>query len=60
MKVLAIVPSVYDTSPGQRFRIEQWEPWLNHLGVEIDYHPFESDELQRFFTVPGKWPVRLR
>ena len=45
MRVLAIVPSIYDTSPGQRFRIEQWEPILRQSGVEITYAPFESAEL---------------
>lgn len=46
MRVLAVVPSVYDTSPGQRFRIEQWEPILAAGGVEITYAPFENDELR--------------
>ena len=46
MKVLAIVPSLYDTSPGQRFRIEQWENLLAESDVEITYSPFESDELR--------------
>lgn len=45
MRVLAIVPSIYDTSPGQRFRIEQWEPILSQSGVEITYAPFESPDL---------------
>ncbi len=46
MRVLAIVPSIYDTSPGQRFRIEQWEPILRENGVEIIYAPFETEELR--------------
>lgn len=46
MRVLAVVPSIYDTSPGQRFRIEQWEPILREGGVEITYSPFENDELR--------------
>ncbi len=28
MRVLAWVPQELDTSPGQRFRIEQWDPYL--------------------------------
>jgi len=32
MRVLAIVPAVYDTSPGQRFRLEQWAPLLRQRG----------------------------
>ena len=54
MRLLAIVPSVYDTSPGQRFRLEQWEPTLRRRGVEIDYAPFESDELHRVLHQPGQ------
>ena len=46
MRVLAVVPSIYDTSPGQRFRIEQWEPILRESGVEITYAPFETEELR--------------
>jgi glycosyltransferase involved in cell wall biosynthesis len=46
MKVLAVVPAIYDTSPGQRFRIEQWEPILAAGGVEITYAPFETPELR--------------
>jgi glycosyltransferase involved in cell wall biosynthesis len=45
MRLLAIVPSIYDTSPGQRYRIEQWEPLLRKKGIEITYAPFESEEL---------------
>lgn len=54
MKVLAIVPSIYDTSPGQRFRIEQWEPILKDKGVEITYSPFETKELHRVLYENGQ------
>jgi glycosyltransferase involved in cell wall biosynthesis len=46
MRVLAVVPSIHDTSPGQRFRIEQWELILRANGVEITYAPFETEELR--------------
>jgi glycosyltransferase involved in cell wall biosynthesis len=46
MKVLAVVPSLYDTSPGQRFRIEQWEPILKRHGMELTYAPFETEDLK--------------
>lgn len=46
LKVLALVPAVYDTSPGQRFRLEQWEPILKEKGVEITYEAFENDALR--------------
>jgi hypothetical protein len=45
MRILAVVPNLYDTSPGQRFRIE-WDPLLRERGVEISYAPFECEELR--------------
>ncbi|HEV7475278.1 MAG TPA: glycosyltransferase family 4 protein [Pyrinomonadaceae bacterium] len=53
MRLLAIVPSIYDTSPGQRYRLEQWEPLLRKRGVEITYAPFESEELHALLYKPG-------
>lgn len=53
MRVLAVVPSLYDTSPGQRFRIEQWEPILRESGVEITYAPFETEDLRSVLHSPG-------
>jgi glycosyltransferase involved in cell wall biosynthesis len=60
MRLLAIVPSVYDTNPSQRFRIEQWEPLLRERGVEITYKPFESKELNAVLYQPGRMPEKLR
>ncbi len=45
MRLLALVPSIYDRNPSQRYRIEQWEPLLREHGVEITYQPFEDAEL---------------
>ncbi|MGH9461743.1 MAG: glycosyltransferase family 4 protein [Vicinamibacteria bacterium] len=53
MKVLAIVPHEYDTSPGQRFRIEQWEPFLRERGVEITYSSFTTPSLGGILYRPG-------
>lgn len=60
MRVLAIVPSIYDTAPGQRFRIEQWEPLLRERGVEIDYAPFENEELNSVLHQGGRMTRKLR
>jgi glycosyltransferase involved in cell wall biosynthesis len=59
MRILAIVPSIYDTSPGQRFRIEQWEPLLRERGVEITYEPFESEQLHQLLYQKGKLGRKL-
>lgn len=60
MKVLAVVPSVYDTSPGQRFRIEQWEPLLAEQGVKITYAPFETPELRQILYTQGSATAKVR
>lgn len=60
MKVLAVVPSLYDTSPGQRFRLEQWEPILKESGVDITWAPFENDELRRVLYRPGQAVGKVR
>src|SRR2546425_3371573 len=60
MRLLAIVPSIYNTTPGQRFRIEQWEPLLRQQGIEITYAPFESNELHQVLYQPGKMARKLK
>lgn len=60
MHILAIVPGIYDTTPSQRYRIEQWEPWLRQHGVEITYAPFENEELHRVLYQPGQLGRKLK
>ena len=59
MRVLAVVPSIYDTSPGQRFRIEQWEPILRESGVEIIYAPFETEQLRSVLYGGGQIMAKI-
>lgn len=59
MRLLAIVPSMYDTSPGQRYRIEQWEPLLRPRGVEITYEPFENEDLHGLLYQTGNMSQKL-
>jgi glycosyltransferase involved in cell wall biosynthesis len=60
MRVLALVPSIYNTSPGQRYRLEQWEPLLREYGVEITYAPFESEELHATVYTHGRFAQKLK
>ena len=53
IRVLALVPNLYDTSPGQRYRLEQWSPILQERGVEITYEPFEDEQLHSMIYKPG-------
>lgn len=55
MRILAVVPSILDTSPGQRYRLEQWDPYLRKSGVEITYEPFECQELHHLVYQPGSF-----
>ena len=40
-----MVPSIFDTSPGQRFRMEQWAPRLAGEGISVEFLPFENEDL---------------
>ena len=59
IRVLALVPSLYDTSPGQRYRLEQWSPILEERGVEITYEPFEDEQLHSMIYKPGMLGKKL-
>jgi len=42
IRVLALVPYPPGRAPGQRYRIEQWAPFLRREGVEVVFAPFLS------------------
>jgi glycosyltransferase involved in cell wall biosynthesis len=54
MRILAVVPSLYNTSPGQRFRIEQWAPRLRAHGIDVEFAPFEDAALHDVLHQPGR------
>jgi glycosyltransferase involved in cell wall biosynthesis len=60
IRILALVPSIHDTNPSQRFRIEQWEPLLRERGVDITFKPFESQELNAVLYKAGRMGQKLR
>ncbi len=43
--ICALMPYPYDTTPSQRFRIEQWESFLNEEDIFIDYYSFTDEDL---------------
>jgi len=55
MRVLALVPSIHDTSPGQRYRIEQWQNGLRQLGVEITFAAFDDQNLNAVLYSRKQW-----
>jgi glycosyltransferase involved in cell wall biosynthesis len=60
MRVLALMQAPYDTSPSQRYRLEQWEPLLRERGVEITYASFEDEELHALLYQPGMVRKKLQ
>lgn len=54
ISVCALMLDPYDTSPGQRFRIEQWEPYLNLDGITTDYFSFTDEALRGVIYQEGK------
>jgi len=55
MRVLALVPYPLDTAPGQRYRLEQWAPYLRQEGIEVVFAPFASPELNRILYDRGRF-----
>jgi glycosyltransferase involved in cell wall biosynthesis len=51
--VLALVPYSLGRAPGQRYRVEQWAPYLAEAGVELEFVPFASDTLAEVLYRPG-------
>jgi glycosyltransferase involved in cell wall biosynthesis len=60
MRVLALVPYLYDTAPGQRFRFEQWAPLLEKEGIFCDFVSFEDKLLHATLHQPGRTQQKMR
>lgn len=43
-----------NTVPGQRYRIEQWQPYLKKQGIEVDYYWFADEKLTKTIPQSGK------
>lgn len=55
--VLTVKPP--GVSPGQRFRLEQWAPYVRERsGIEMDFVPFESPELTNVLYEAGRRPEK--
>jgi glycosyltransferase involved in cell wall biosynthesis len=58
VKVLALLPYPLDTAPGQRYRIEQWAPYLRDHGIELVFAPFASPGLAARLYRPGGYAAK--
>jgi len=60
LNVLALVPYPLATAPGQRYRIEQWAPYLGEAGIDVHFEPFASEELGRALYATGHYLSKAR
>ncbi len=60
IRICGLMLEEYDKSPGQRFRIEQWEPYLNKQGITIDYFPFVDEGLTKVIYKEGNLTAKIR
>lgn len=60
LSVLALVPYPQGTAPGQRYRIEQWAPYLVEDGIDVHFQPFASPELGSSLYHDGRYMAKAR
>lgn len=60
IRVCALMLDPYDINPGQRFRIEQWEPFLKTEGITIDYFSFTDEKLRKVIYQPGQVAAKAK
>jgi len=54
IELIAFVPYPPNTTPSQRFRIEQWRGVLDELGIQIRLAPFADLRLMSLLYQPGR------
>ena len=60
ISVCALVPYPPNTTPSQRFRIEQWIPYLAAQGISVDIFPFADESMLRLMPKPGHRAAKAR
>jgi glycosyltransferase involved in cell wall biosynthesis len=59
VRVLVVVPYPLGTAPGQRYRIEQWAPYLREDGIELHFTPFAGPVLAKTIYEQGKHVAKV-
>jgi glycosyltransferase involved in cell wall biosynthesis len=58
-RLLVLASKPRGLSPSQRFRLEQWAPYLaEEHSITLDFAPFESKELADILYKPGRYPAK--
>ncbi len=53
LSICALVPYPPNTTPSQRFRIEQWLPVLQEQGIDVHFLPFADERLMQLLYQSG-------
>lgn len=48
----------FDTMPGQRFRLEQWQPYLKDENIFVDYFAFTDEKLRKVLYKKGHYAAK--
>lgn len=59
IRICALMLEPYDISPGQRFRIEQWEPYLKEKNIVIDYFSLTDEKYREVIYQEGNFKAKL-
>src|SRR5262252_9008040 len=54
ISICGLVPYPVGRVPGQRYRIEQWAPFLEEEGIHVDFLPFADAKLADRLYESGK------
>jgi glycosyltransferase involved in cell wall biosynthesis len=52
---MALLPYPIGEAPGQRYRIEQWAPYLSEWGIDVHFEPFADKRLARLLYQPNAY-----
>ncbi len=55
MRILTLVPYPCGIAPAQRYRTEQWAPYLREHGIELVFSPFADAALNDMLYEPGRF-----
>lgn len=58
MRVLALVPYPLGQVPGQRYRIEQWAPYLREARIEVHFSSFAHEALASVLYLRGRHAIK--
>jgi hypothetical protein len=58
MRVLALVPYPLGRVPGQRYRIEQWAPYLGEARIEVHFSSFAHEALASVLYLRGRYAIK--